>query len=62
MKAIREPAALHHSARELVHDDDPALLDHVFLVSNKQRLCLEGIFQLMDDAEILLSVQVGDIE
>ena len=62
MKAIREPAALHHSARELVHDDDLALLDHVFLVSNKQRLRLEGIFQLMDDAEIILSVQVGDIE
>ncbi len=62
MQPLRIAPSLHHAARELVDDDDLAVLDDVILVELEQLVRPERLIDVMDDDDVVDVVQVAFLQ
>ena len=57
VQAVAPPPSGHQTAGELVHDDDLAVLDHVFDVQTEQRVRAESLIDVVEQRHVRRVVQ-----
>ena len=62
VEAVGVAPARHEAAGELVHDDDLAFLDDVFIIPLEELVGLQGLVQVVQDLDVPGVIEVFDVQ